>query len=228
MSSCESGGCPPDRRPAIVSGPAEARGVLTLSRGDLEDHAAVRADGHGVVLPGVLVCQFVDVPPGLVAGDGLDHVSPDLGPVVGVLAVDQHGDARVAGHVPGPLPLWLGVDQDVLAVGVDPGEQGLRLPVRHQGHHGGQVLALSEPGHVLVERHPDLLALAVRAPADVSPAPVPGLLSPSPRPSAAPASGAGPRYQAGSRSQDPAQPAFSRISGAAFGVSSMIEYTFAL
>jgi hypothetical protein len=79
--------------------------------------------------------------------------SPHLGPVLGILAVDQHGDARVAGDVPGPLPLRFGIDQDVLVVGVDPGEQRLRMAVRHQGHHRGQVLALGEPGHVIVERH---------------------------------------------------------------------------
>src|SRR5690348_18167230 len=41
----------------------------------------------------------------------------------------------------------------MLVVGVDPGEQRLRLAVRHQGHHRGEILALGEPGHVLIERH---------------------------------------------------------------------------
>lgn len=45
----------------------------------------MRADGRGVVLPGVLARQFVDVPPGLVASDSLGHVSQDLGPGSGGL-----------------------------------------------------------------------------------------------------------------------------------------------
>jgi hypothetical protein len=98
--------------------------------------------------------QLVDVLAGRLAADGLDHVPADLGPVVEVIAADQQGDARVTGDVPGPLPLRLGVDQQVLPVGVDPGQQGLRLPARHQGHHRGQVPALGQPDHILVERHP--------------------------------------------------------------------------
>ena len=46
---------------------AEQSGCVDLVRGDLEDHAAVRADRGGVVVPGVLSRQLVDVPPGLVA-----------------------------------------------------------------------------------------------------------------------------------------------------------------
>src|SRR5690348_18500702 len=93
--------------PALA--PEQARGV-DLVRCDLEDHPAVRADRRGEVVPGVLARQLVDVPPGIVAVDGLRHVSPYLGPVLGILAVDQYGDARIAGDVPGPLPLRFGVD----------------------------------------------------------------------------------------------------------------------
>ena len=101
----------------------------------------------------VFARELVDVLPGRFTAHGVNHVSADLGPVVRVVAADQHGDARVAGDVPGPLPLRFGIDQDVLAVGIDPGEQRLRLPARHQRHHRGQVLALGQPDHVLVERH---------------------------------------------------------------------------
>ena len=97
----------------------------------------MRADRSGEVVPGVLARHLIDVPPGLVAVDDLRHMSPHFGPVLRVVAVDQHGDARVAGDVLRPLPLRLGVDEDVLIIGVDPGELRLRLPARHQGHHQG-------------------------------------------------------------------------------------------
>jgi hypothetical protein len=51
--------------------------------------------------------------------------------------VNQYGDAGVARDVACLLPLRFGVDQDVLAVGIDPRQQRLRLPVRHQGDEGG-------------------------------------------------------------------------------------------
>jgi hypothetical protein len=75
--------------------------VLTLSGATLRI-TRPRADRRGEVVPGVLARQFVDVPSGLVAVDGRRHVSPHLGPVLWILAVDQHGDARVAGPAAGP------------------------------------------------------------------------------------------------------------------------------
>jgi len=50
---------------------------------------------------------------------------------------------RGSGQVLRALPGRLGVDEQVLAVGVDPGGQRLGLAVRHQRHHGGQVLPLA-------------------------------------------------------------------------------------
>ena len=84
-------------------------GVFTLSASILRIIPALRADGVAVLRAVVLLGQLVNVPPGLLAADGLDHVPADLGPVIRVVAVDQHGDARIAGDVPGLLPLWFGI-----------------------------------------------------------------------------------------------------------------------
>ena len=75
----------------------------------------------------------------------------EVGVVVG--GVDENGDPGIPGHVPGALALWLGVHQDVLPVGVHPGEQRLRLTAWHQGDHRGQVLAVGQANGVLVECH---------------------------------------------------------------------------
>src|ERR1017187_2408981 len=66
--------------------------------------------------------------------------------------MDEHRDPRVPADVLRPLTLGFGVDEQVIAVGVNPGQQGLRLAAGHQGHDGGQVRALGETGSVLIER----------------------------------------------------------------------------
>ena len=87
----------------------------------------------------------------LLAVDRPGQVPADLGPVPRVVAQDEDGDPRVALEVLVALPLRLGVDQQVLAVGVDPGVLRLGLPVRHQGDDGGQVLSLGETDDGAVE-----------------------------------------------------------------------------
>ena len=62
-------------------------------------------------------------------------------------------EARVALDVLEPLALRLGVDQHVLAVGVDPGEQRLRLAVGHERHDRGEVGTGGEAVGVGVEGH---------------------------------------------------------------------------
>src|SRR5262249_441428 len=81
-----------------------------------------------------------------------------LGPVPRiVVGVDEHRDPGVPADVPGPLALRLGVHQDVLTIGVHPGQQGLRLAIRHQGHHRGQVLSFAgQPDDVRIKWHEDL------------------------------------------------------------------------
>src|SRR5271169_4721318 len=83
-STCRSG-CV--RRTSAAAQPP--RGV-DLVRGDLEDHPALRADGVGVLVAVVPERELVDVLPGRLAADRLDHVPADLGPVVVVVAADQH------------------------------------------------------------------------------------------------------------------------------------------
>ena len=64
-------------------------------------------------------------------------------------------------HVARALALRLGVDQQVVAVGVHPGEQGLGLAVGHQRDHGGQVGALGQADGVVVEGHGARLSVRV-------------------------------------------------------------------
>ena len=129
-------------------------GVLILLGLDHVDDPALRADRVRVVPAHVLPGQLVDVVPRLLAVDGPDDRAAHLGPVPRIIRrVQQHRHPRVPADVLAALALRLGVDKQVLAVGVDPGEQRLRLAVRHQGDHGGQVAALGETGDVLIERH---------------------------------------------------------------------------
>src|SRR5689334_13969091 len=113
--------------PAVAARPGlpatdRSRGV-DLVGGDLQDDPALRADGVAVVAAHVLAGELVDVLAGLVPGFRADDPPAYLGPVPRVVGgVDQHGDPGVPADVPGPLPLRLGVHQDVLAVGVHPGQ----------------------------------------------------------------------------------------------------------
>src|SRR5690606_40365335 len=87
---------------------------------DLQDHP-LRLDRVGAVLPGVAARQLVDVVAGLGAGDGLDDLAPHLAVEVGLLGVpDAHRHPGVAPDVAVLLPVHLGVDEQVLLVGVDP------------------------------------------------------------------------------------------------------------
>src|ERR1039457_4489443 len=66
--------------------------------------------------------------------------------------MDEHRDPGVPADVLRPRPLGFGVDEQVIAVGVNPGQQGLRLAAGQQGHDGGQGRALGERGSVLIGR----------------------------------------------------------------------------
>jgi hypothetical protein len=129
-------------------------GVLVLSCGDPEDYASMRSDRVRIVATDVLVRQRVDVIAGGLAVDGVDEVPTDFGPVPRVVSgVDEHGHARIARKVLDPLTLWLGVHEDVLAVGVDPGEQRLWLAGGHEGHDCREVWTLRETNDVGVQGH---------------------------------------------------------------------------
>src|SRR5260370_25430364 len=69
------GGQRKDARTPWASAAEQSRRV-DLVWGDLEDHAAVRADRRGVVVPRVLSRQLLHVPPGPVARYGLRPLSP--------------------------------------------------------------------------------------------------------------------------------------------------------
>jgi hypothetical protein len=65
--------------------------------------------------------------------------------VVGVGGVDNsYGDPGVRLYVEELATVYLGVDQEVLVVGVDPHDVGHRLAAGEQGGEGGKVLALGE------------------------------------------------------------------------------------
>ena len=93
----------------------------------------------------------------LLAVDGPGEVAADLGPVPRVVAQDQQGDPRVTLQVLVALALGLGVDEEVLPVGVHPRVLRLRLAVGHEGDDAGQVLALGQTDDGAVERHGLLL-----------------------------------------------------------------------
>src|SRR3984957_14250187 len=120
--------------------PAEQLGSIDLVRCDLEDHASLGTYLPGVVVPGVLAAELVDVPPRVAAAYRLRDVAADLRPVPGISGgVNQHRDPRIAGDVPVALTRRLGIHQDVLPVGVHPRQERLRLPAWHQRHHRRQV-----------------------------------------------------------------------------------------
>src|ERR1022692_5244145 len=98
---------------------AQGPGGVDLVGLDHVDDPALRADRVRVVTTDVLAGQLVDVVARLLAVDRLDYVAAHLGPVPRVLRrVQQHRYPRVAADVSAPLPLRLGVHQDVLAIGV--------------------------------------------------------------------------------------------------------------
>jgi hypothetical protein len=67
--------------------------------------------------------------------------------------VEKHRDARIAADIPRSLALRLGVDEQVFAIGVDPGQQCLGLAVGHQRHDGRESGSLGKTDNVGVERH---------------------------------------------------------------------------
>ena len=105
----------------------------------------------------VLLGELVDVPVGRLALLELDRPRDGHVVVRVVLRVDLDGDPRIALHV---VPLGAAgrsVEQDVLAVVVDPDGRHVRRPVAPDGRDGTEVLAeeqlclrVGEVDHLLV------------------------------------------------------------------------------
>jgi hypothetical protein len=81
--------------------------------------------------------------------DSVDEMAADRGVFLGVVARNQHGDPRVALHILVALAQGHGVDEQILAVGVDPGVLRLGLCVGHERDDGRQVRTLGQADDVV-------------------------------------------------------------------------------
>jgi hypothetical protein len=102
-------------------------------------------DGGAVVAAGVLTREPVDVGTRLRSGDRLHHPTSDLNVEVGGIRVDdQNCHPWIAPDVTKLLAVHLGVEQHVLAVGVNPHRLGHRGAARQQCRDRGEVPSPSQ------------------------------------------------------------------------------------
>src|SRR5579883_1858252 len=132
---------------------------------DLVDHADFPGLGIGILVNAqVFLGHFVDVLAGALLGD-LGHAAANFEVAVRVLRVhDGQRDAGIAADIAILLAPLGGVEDDVLAVVVDPHGSDLGASVGHEGAEAGEGALLEKVGILFRDgrSHESLLGLAVQ------------------------------------------------------------------